>query len=440
MIAMKSSGIAWIGDIPANWDVIRLKLYAYLKGRIGWQGLKAEEFIDEGPYLVTGTDFENGRICWERSYHISEHRYEEAPQIQLRVGDLLVTKDGTIGKLAYVDYLPDKASLNSHLLLIRPLQDKFRNEFLFWVLGSTVFQGYYELASDGTTMDSLSQEKIGNLNFALPPILEQRAIAALLCDRCSYIDGIVADLERQVEILRQYKKVLITETVIKGLNKSAQLKDSGIEWIGEIPANWEIKKIKYCANKIGSGKTPLGGSEIYEQEGVTFIRSQNVYDDGLRLDDVVYIHPSIDNSMASTRVLHNDVLFNITGASIGRCCVYNLTDRANVNQHVCIIRTNSKRLLPEFLRYVLNSTIGQTQVILCQMGGNRESVTFEQLGMFSIIVPPINEQQAMVDHLNCVCAEADALIAEKQRSVEAMRQYKRSLIYEYVTGKKRVAS
>ena len=140
---MKPSSTAWIGDIPSNWDIIRMKLYSYLKGRIGWQGLKAEEFIDVGPYLVTGTDFENGRICWERSYHVSEKRYDEAPQIQLQTGDLLVTKDGTIGKLAYVDSLPGKASLNSHLLLIRPLQNKYCNEFLYLVLSSTVFQYYY---------------------------------------------------------------------------------------------------------------------------------------------------------------------------------------------------------------------------------------------------------------------------------------------------------
>lgn len=125
MTAMKQSGIDRIGEIPSGWDVIRMKLYAYLKGRIGRQGLKAEEFIDEGPFLVTGTDFENGRICRERSCHVSEKRYGEAPQIQLKVGDLLVTKDGTIGKLAYVDSLPGKASLNSHLLLIRPLCTRF---------------------------------------------------------------------------------------------------------------------------------------------------------------------------------------------------------------------------------------------------------------------------------------------------------------------------
>lgn len=131
MGAMKDSGIEWIGEIPAEWDLLKLKYCSYLKGRIGWQGLRAEEFTEEGPYLITGTDFENGRIQFERSYHITEERYAEAPQIQLKVGDLLITKDGTVGKMALVTELPDKASLNSHLLLIRPLQETFDNGYLF---------------------------------------------------------------------------------------------------------------------------------------------------------------------------------------------------------------------------------------------------------------------------------------------------------------------
>ncbi len=177
---MKESGIQWIGSIPEDWTLLKMKHYSYMKGRIGWQGLTADEFIDEGPYLVTGTDFENGRVCWDRSYHISEKRYNEAVPIQLKVGDLLVTKDGTIGKLAYIDELPGKASLNSHLLVIRPIGGKYTNRFLYWVLGSSVFQGYYELVSYGSTMDSLSQEKIGEFTFYAPSVDEQEAIADYL--------------------------------------------------------------------------------------------------------------------------------------------------------------------------------------------------------------------------------------------------------------------
>lgn len=236
MDGMKDSGIRWIGLTPENWNLLRMKDCSYMKGRIGWQGLTADEFIEEGPYLITGTDFDNGRVCWDRSYHISEKRYDEDHAIQVREGDLLVTKDGTIGKLAYIDSMPGRASLNSHLLLIRPLRGKYINRFLYWVLGSSVFQGYYELVSSGSTMDSISQEKIGNFHFFAPSIIEQEAIADYLDKHCAKLDSIISDLEQQIETLQKYKKSLITEVVTKGLDKSAPMKDKAIaddESLGE---------------------------------------------------------------------------------------------------------------------------------------------------------------------------------------------------------------
>ena len=115
---MKDSGIEWIGKIPSDWDVIRLKNTSTLKGRIGWQGLRTDEYIDEGPYLVTGTDFINGVIDWKTCAHVSDARYEMDINIQIREGDLLVTKDGTIGKTAIAKNCPQKAALNSGVFIV----------------------------------------------------------------------------------------------------------------------------------------------------------------------------------------------------------------------------------------------------------------------------------------------------------------------------------
>ena len=152
MREMKDSGIEWIGEIPADWSIGRIKYNFYLKGRIGWQGLKANEFIDDGPFLVTGTDFENGKINWSKCYHISEERYMEAPEIHVENGDLLITKDGTVGKVAYINNKPEKVSLSSHLLIIRPSNQLYCNKFLFWVIQSPVFDKYFLLSQNGTIM------------------------------------------------------------------------------------------------------------------------------------------------------------------------------------------------------------------------------------------------------------------------------------------------
>ena len=213
-VKMKDSGVEWIGEVPEHWERISMKYFFYMKGRIGWQGLKADEFIDEGPYLITGTDFENGRVVWERCYHISQERYNQDPAIHVKRGDLLITKDGTVGKLALIDDMPDIASLNSHLLILRPYDaNLITNNYVYWYLSSQIFKIYTGLTQSGSIMESLSQEKIGDFQMALPPIEEQKQIASYLDGRCADIDKQIEGVARQIELLREYKQSLITEVV-----------------------------------------------------------------------------------------------------------------------------------------------------------------------------------------------------------------------------------
>lgn len=210
---MKKTNIQWIGEISEEAKLIKLKYFSYMKGRIGWQGLNSEDFIDEGPYCVTGTDFVDGKINWETCYHVSDERYNMDSNIQLKIGDLLVTKDGTIGKLAVVNELPNKACLNSHLLIIRPLKNKFINKYLYYVMKSDIFYRYYNLVSSGSTMDSLSQEKTENFIFPIYEIEKQKQIADYLEKKCEEIDTLIKDKQEQIEKMEQYKKSLIYEYV-----------------------------------------------------------------------------------------------------------------------------------------------------------------------------------------------------------------------------------
>lgn len=418
---MKPSGIDWIGDVPENWYVIKLKYFSYLKGRIGWQGLTADEFIDEGPYLITGTDFENGRIQFDRSYHISDERYNEAPEIQLKEGDLLVTKDGTVGKMAYVDMLPDKASLNSHLLLIRPLENKFDNRFLFWLMSSSVFSGYTEYAQDGTVMASLSQEKIGNFIAYFPEIAEQQAIADFLDKECNQIDSIAADLEKQITLLQQYKKSLITETVTKGLDKSVPMKDSEVEWIGKIPEHWKAKRLKYVMNNFDAQRKP--------------IEAQNRSQDGEILYDYYGASGAIDKI--------DDYIFDETSILIGEDganlvlrnlpLIYIATGKYWVNNHAHILRPKSESDL-YYMAYQME-IIDYSQFIT---GSAQPKLSQENLNNVFLVVPPLNEQRRIASYLEEKISCIDTIVRKKQEQLSTIQQHKKSLIYEYVTGKKRV--
>jgi type I restriction enzyme S subunit len=212
-VLMKDSGVEWIGKIPEEWHIEKVKHIAKLNGRIGWQGLTSDEYSDEGAYLVTGTDFSNGVINWNSCVHVSIGRWEEAPDIQLEDGDLLITKDGTVGKLALAKNLPSEATLNSGVLLIRTnsLCDK---HYLFWVLSSEIFWKWFGYVNAGnSTIIHLYQHVFSNFTFPLPSIKEQILMASFLDSQCSKIDSILADKQKALETMQAYKKSLIYEYV-----------------------------------------------------------------------------------------------------------------------------------------------------------------------------------------------------------------------------------
>ena len=166
---MRNSGIEWIGDVPAHWEFKRLKYASTLAGRIGWQGLTSEEYRTEGVHLVTGTDFKEGRIDWDNCVRISKARWAEATQVQLQEGDLLITKDGTVGKVAICRNMPNKASLNSGVMVIRQ-KVPMSTRFLYWVLQSPVFGGWFSDVNAGaSTISHLYQADFYNFGFYMPP-------------------------------------------------------------------------------------------------------------------------------------------------------------------------------------------------------------------------------------------------------------------------------
>ena len=436
MAATKSSGIAWIGEIPSEWEVKKVKYLSILKGRIGWQGLTSDEYTDEGAYLITGTDFNNGGIDWDSCVYVSMKRWEEAKDIQIKNGDLLITKDGTVGKVAIVEGLNVPCSLNSGILRIST-HEGYDRRFLFWVLQSEVFWTWFSNKNSGnSTILHLYQGDFAEFKYAIPPFPEQHAIAAFLDAHCNHIDGIVADLEQQVEILRQYKKALITETVTKGLDKSVLMKNSEIDWIGDMPSHWEMKRLKYCLEEqLQYGANESG--DIFEEGLPRYIRITDIdSDNNLKEDSKL----SLSCNIAKPYLLQDgDVLFARSGATVGKSFYYD--EKYGISAfagYLIKARVNRRIILPRYLYYV---TLGSGYEIWKNQVFSQatiQNIGADKYALLLMTIPPLAEQDGIIDYLDSKCTEIDTLIAEKQQSAEIMRQYKRSLIYEYVTGKKRV--
>lgn len=212
---MKDSGIEWIGEVPKNWDILRMKHVAWLKGRIGWDGLKAEEFVENGPYLITGTDFENGKVNWETCVHITKARFKEDELLHIRENDLLITKDGTVGKVAVAKDCPNEVSLNSGVMIIRNNSKyRFHGRYMYYLLLSEEFIKWFELKQKpGSTIRHLYQHQFENFRFTFPPFDEQQKIADFLDSKTATIDKAIEQKNAIIEKLEEYKKSIIYNAV-----------------------------------------------------------------------------------------------------------------------------------------------------------------------------------------------------------------------------------
>ena len=437
---MKSTGIRWIGDIPSDWNVKRIKYVATLKGRIGWQGLTSDEYQDEGAYLITGVDFLNGGINWEQCEHVPMKRWEEAKDIQIKNGDLLITKDGTVGKVAIVSNIPGETSLNSGVLRIMP-EEGYSKRFLFWVLQSDVFWNWFNYRNAGnSTIIHLYQGDFAEFMYAFPNYDEQEKIADFLFHECNKLDEIIETVQQQINTLREYKKSLITEAVTKGIDGNAKMKPSGNEWIGDMPAHWDLSRTLYLLQMpITDG--PHTTPEM-QDDGIPFVSAEAVSNGNGKIDfDHIwgYISEEFYKECCNKYKPQMDDIYMIkSGATTGKVAIVD-TDRVfTIWSPLAVFRCDRSKMVPRFMYYSLQADFFQMQVQLGWTYGTQQNIGMRTLEHLKVCVPPVSEQEKIVEYLDEKVSVVDTLIEAMESQYETICSHKSSLIYEYVTGKKRI--
>lgn len=429
----KDSGVEWLGEIPDEWRTKRIKHTTYVKGRIGWQGLKSDEFIDDGPYLVTGTDFNKGLIDWDSCYHVSFERYNEDHYIQLKENDLLITKDGTIGKTAIVKDQPDKASLNSGIFVTRPTSNDYITSFLYWVLNSIVFSDFIDFTKTGTTISHLYQNVFVDFTFPIPTLIEQTKISTFLDHETARIDTLIQKKERQIELLKEKRAALISHAVTKGLDPNVKMKDLGVEWLGEIPEHWQILPLRRLIKRIRNGVTlkQIEPSDYTVQVTRIETISQGVVD--LSKTGHVEWVPLLLNY----ELQKGDLLFShINSISmIGNCALYDLDVPLYHGMNLLCLRPNSI-VSPRWFWYLISSEgVRWSFGSLAKPAINQASLTTMEIKSFRLVLPPPNEQYTIIKHIDNETARIDAMIEKVQQSIDLLKEYRTALISAAVTGK-----
>lgn len=433
----KPSGIEWIGDVPQNWEMKKIKHCCYVKGRVGWNGLKSSEFLTDGfSFLVTGTDFKNDKIDWDNCYHIDEDRYNEDPFIQLKNKDLLITKDGTIGKLAVVSELNKPACLNSGIFVVRSLNPDFSTRFLFWVLKSKSFTQYNDLTAYGSTIQHLYQNVFVEFQFAFPSVETQTAIATYLDHKTSQIDSIIANKQKLIALYEEEKQTIINKAVTRGINPDVKLKPSGVEWLEDIPEHWEVKKLKHIIEvKDGTHDTPdyLEKSEF----SYPLITSKDITSNKIDFSDCKYISFE-DYSVINLRsnVIKNDIIMPMIGTVGGAVIVE--TDIPFSIKNVALFKTSEKNIVVKFIKYFIDSIIVKKQFEIESRGGVQNFVSLSMLRNLYVYDIPFVEQVDIVKYIEDESKRLDLTIDKFKTQIALYQEYRSTLISEVVTGKIKV--
>ena len=299
------------------------------------------------------------------------------------------------------------------------------NNFLYYLLQDIDFGTFVQSGA----VPSINQSQLEEIPIVVPPLQEQQKIASIL----TAVDEVIASTTAQINKLKDLKTGMMQELLTKGIGHT-EFKDSPV---GRIPKEWKFVRFDEVVTKVGSGITPSGGSAVYTTTGVPFVRSQNVYQDGLRWDDVCFISKEQHQKMKNSQLKPRDVLLNITGASIGRC--YYLPDQfgeGNVNQHVCIIRCEHAQIQHIYLAHFINSDFGQKQIMNLQAGGNREGLNFQQIRAMELPLPPLDEQL----EISNVILSIESNISKRTAKLNSLCRLKKSLMHDLLTGKVRVVS
>lgn len=410
-----------VGIIPNEWRVDKIGDITEIKTG-GTPSKDNEEYWSNGniPWMVSGDI--NKKIVREVNGKITNLGMEKSAAKLLPPKTVMIALNGQGKTKGTVAYLETEVTCNQSLAGFIP-NDKYNSKYLYYNLQSRYLE-IRNLVGD-EARNGLSLGLLRDIYVPLPSYEEQQKIAEIL----STVDSQIDYTDKLIEKTKELKKGLMQRLLTKGIGH----KEFKMTEIGEIPMEWEIREISDITSFIGSGVTPKGGEKVYVNEGVSFIRSQNVLVNKLSTEDIAHISEEVNNKMKRTEVFEGDLLLNITGASIGRCAlVPGEFGKGNVNQHVCILRLNQG--CDKYLIQVMNSSYIKNQIDSFNGGSSREGLNFQQVKKLQVQYPPVKEQEQIAKILSSVDIEIEGYENKKNK----LEKLKEGLMQQLLIGKIKV--
>lgn len=435
MREMKDSGVEWIGEIPSDWRVIKIKYLpdktienSYIDG--DW--IESPDVADEGiRYLTTG-NIGDGKYKDQGNGYVTLETFKRLNCKYAYPGDLVISRlNAPYGRSCI---LPDDFSeyvLAVDNVILRPTENK---KYICYVSQCDGYQHSVEDEAKGTTMKRISRTNLGNILLPIPSKTEQERIVDYLDSKCAKIDSIIEKQQAIIEKLKEYKLSVITEAVTRGLNPDAKMKDSGVDWVGQIPSTWNVYPLKKQLESLVDyrGKTP---EKV--DDGVFLVTAKNIKNGAIdySISEEFVRQEEYEEIMHRGLPQIGDVLFT-TEAPLGQVANVDRTDIA-LAQRIIKFRP-MKHLNPYYLKYWIMSIGFQNFLESLSTGSTATGIKASKLFMLPVVMGDIEEQNIIVNYLDKKINSIDESIEKRESIIKMTYAYKKSLIYEVVTGKKEV--
>jgi type I restriction enzyme S subunit len=432
--AYKPSGIAWLGEIPNEWKILKLKFISSI--RLGTVDKKTEEG-EISIRLCNYVDvYYNDFISTDLDFMEATASSDEIKKFALRKGDVLITKDSEewrdIAVSAYVKTDLPGILCGYHLAHIRPDNKLVDGEYLFRSFQAYGINDQFRVAANGITRYGIGKTSIDSSLFLVPPIPEQTTIAAFLNHEMARIDALLKKKKKQIELLQEKRTALVSHAMTKGLNPSVPMKDSGIEWLGRVPEQWHVKQLRRVVSKFVDyrGKTPekvdsgrlLITARVVKNGQIDFSLSEEFIKEEDYDAWMIRGFPSI-----------GDVLIT-TEAPLGE--VAQITDtKIALAQRIILLKAEKRKILNEFLKFQLMSEFGKGELWSRATGSTAIGIKAEHLRSVLIAVPPLDEQECIIQHINTEISKIEPPISQILKSIDLLQEYRSALISAAVTGK-----
>ncbi len=434
--AYKDSGIEWIGEIPENWSVSKLKY----ETRISSSSIDKKEYegFTQYPIIHYNDVVKNKKIGNNEVVDYGFCAKSQFESFKVSKGEIIVTKDSmdirnVCDSSIIVENL-GRCVFGYHLTKFSIKSSDLIPEYLFFYFNNPSMKEFFLVNSNGTTIIGVSKSTFKNTFINLPSLFEQHQIVSILDTKTQQIDTLIEKKQKQIGLLKELRTAIINQAVNKGLNPNVKMKDSGIEWVGEIPRGWTIKKVSYLSDDMISG--PFGSSlkkEFYTKTGYKIYGQEQVIKDDFEYGDY-FISEEKFEELKRCEIFTNDILISCVGTFGKISIVPEKFIRGIINPRLLKITPN-ELIKPNYFLILLRSDISFTQFESLSRGGTMGVINLDILRQVKFPLPSIEEQIQIINHIDEQTQKMDVTIKKETQRIELLKEYRQSFISEVVTGK-----